>query len=98
MEFIGEFNIMDAFIDTLEPVMLAYQDILSAAKLLGDVERSLLIDELSLTLPQEPTSELSPAWKEELQRRAKLMDEGKMKFYTWDEVSEQLDREDDQDA
>ncbi len=75
--------------------MLAYQDILSAAKLLGDAERSLLIDELSETLPQESATELSPAWKEELQRRAKLMDEGKMKFYTWNEVCEQLDREDD---
>ena len=78
--------------------MFAYQDILSAAKSLGDVERTQLIDELSLTLPQESASELSPAWKEELQRRAKLMDEGKMKFYTWDEVCAQLDREDDQDA
>ena len=68
--------------------MLAYQDILSAAKLLGVAERSQLVDELSETLPQESATELSPAWKEELQRRAKLMDEGKMKFYTWNEVCE----------
>lgn len=78
--------------------MLAYQDILSAAKLLGDAERSQLVEELSETLPQESGTELSPAWKEELQRRAKLMDEGKMKFYTWEQVCEQLDREDDEDA
>ena len=75
--------------------MLAYQDILSAAKLLGEVERSQLVDELSLTLQPESATELSPAWKEELQRRAKLMDEGKVKLYTWDQVCAQLDREDD---
>jgi len=86
---------MDEFISTQEHAMLAYQEILSAAKLLGDVERSQLIDELSETLPQNFTTELSPAWKEELQRRAKLMDEGKMKFFTWEEVCAQLDREDD---
>ena len=72
--------------------MLAYQDILSAAKLLGVVERFQLVNELSETLPQEPGEELSPAWKEELQRRAKLMDEGKTKFYTWDEVREKARR------
>lgn len=67
------------------------QDIYADAMKLGKDER----DKLSLMLAQEndsvyATPEIEQAWDEEVARRIKLMDEGKMQMYDGDEVMREL--------
>lgn len=72
--------------------MLAYQDILAAAKTLGSAERWQLVDELIVTLNNEELANISPALQEELQRRNELLEQGKLKLFTWKEVRDQARR------
>ena len=67
------------------------QDIYADAMKLSKDER----DKLSLMLAQEndsfyATPEIEQAWDEEIARRIKLMDEGKMQMYDGDEVMREL--------
>ena len=67
------------------------QDIYADAMKLSKAER----DKLSLMLAQEndsfyATPEIEQAWDDEIARRIKLMDEGKMQVHDGDEVMRKL--------
>ena len=74
-----------------KPTDKTAQDIYADAMKLSKDER----DKLSLMLAQEndsfyATPEIEQAWDEEIARRIKLMDEGKMQMYDGDEVMREL--------
>ncbi|MCW5908883.1 MAG: addiction module protein [Chitinophagales bacterium] len=59
---------------------------------LSDEDKLNLISEIWESLDENRKSDLTPAQKAELDRRLQLVEEGKMKYYTWEEVKARLKR------
>ena len=64
--------------------------ILNAAMDLTDEERVDLADRLFSSVSEEYRTEVDRAWAEEIDRRAKEIDEGKVTLVPWDEVRDRL--------
>ena len=62
--------------------------------------RALALEVLEHSDSEEATNpEIEAAWEIELTRRRKLLDEGKLKLYSWEQVrAELLDPNDDEEA
>src|SRR5207247_1658522 len=60
-----------------------------AALALPEDERATLADRLLDSLPPEVPSQLHPAWRAELRRRATQVDSGEVKPVPWQEVRRQ---------
>ena len=63
-------------------------------KLLLETKKESLIKKIKtlLTEDQESSYELPESHKSELDRRLKRLEEGKTKFYTWEQVEDKLKR------
>jgi putative addiction module component (TIGR02574 family) len=70
----------------------SFDQVLTAALSLPDTERADLVDALLGTLEPDPAAPLDPAWLEEIERRSKEYDEGKVQGIPWDEVRKSLRR------
>jgi putative addiction module component (TIGR02574 family) len=64
--------------------------ILHAAMELTDEERVDLADRLVSSVSDEYRADVDRAWAEEIERRAKEIDEGKVTLVPWDEVRDRL--------
>lgn len=72
--------------------MSAYHDVLDSARGLPPEERVQLMVELWDSVSPEDWPQPSDAWMEEVQRRSKLIDEGRMSTAPWSEVKERVRR------
>jgi putative addiction module component (TIGR02574 family) len=70
--------------------MSDYTSLLSAASQLPVAERLRLIDELTETLPELSSEELSPEWQAEIQRRSREIDDGTAQLEDWETVRARL--------
>ncbi len=66
--------------------MSDYMSLLSAASQLPVADRLRLIDELTETLPELSTEELSPEWQAEIERRSRKIDDGTAQLEDWETV------------
>jgi putative addiction module component (TIGR02574 family) len=64
--------------------------ILAAAMDLTDAERVDLADRLFASVSCEYREEVDQAWAEEIDRRAKEIDDGKVTLVPWEEVRDRL--------
>lgn len=62
------------------------ENVYQAALALGEQDRIELADRLLSTVPPEGASQLHPAWKGELAKRAAQLDSGEVKPIPWSEV------------
>ncbi|MEL6589087.1 MAG: addiction module protein [Bacteroidota bacterium] len=58
-------------------------------------DRLLIVQRIldSIRLEEESGSPLSEQWKSELDRRSKLLAEGKTQLYSWDEIKDSLTKD-----
>jgi putative addiction module component (TIGR02574 family) len=74
----------------MTPMSSKVDAILNAAMELSDEERVDLADRLFSTLSDEYRTEVDRAWAEEIDRRAKEIDEGRVTLVPWDEVRDRM--------
>ena len=65
---------------------MSSKELIKAALKLSDEERWEITERLYQSLDTPLDSESDEAWDREIQRRLKLIDEGKATFLTWDEA------------
>ncbi len=69
---------------------MTFEKILSSALLLSPVEREALVDHLLASLADANQREIDAAWAEEVERRARAIDEGKAELIDGELVMEKL--------
>ena len=67
-----------------------HDQVLRAALALPPDERAQLIDELSISLPQEYLDAVENSWKEVVRQRTREYDEGRVSAIPWDEVQARI--------
>lgn len=72
--------------------MSDYASILSAAAQLPATDRERLIDDLTVTLLDEDSGELSPEWTAEIERRTSEIASGGVETVDWETVRQDLFR------
>jgi putative addiction module component (TIGR02574 family) len=70
------------------------KDVFAAALGLGAKERAELVEQLLLSLDDEPEddpAEVAASWDAEIKRRVEDLESGRLKTVPWSEVRERLD-------
>jgi putative addiction module component (TIGR02574 family) len=78
--------------------MATFDALVQAVLALPEEQRAEMADRLLESLPAEVTSQLHPAWRAELKRRAAQVDSGEVTPVPWEEVRRRAWEAVDKDA
>jgi putative addiction module component (TIGR02574 family) len=68
------------------------KEILDAVLKLEPAERARIAHEIIVSLDEEPADEgVEEAWEQELERRARDIDEGRVQFVSWSEARQEIE-------